>query len=520
MHRTTRSALSLLALVPLTGCASAGLNALDLEDPQTTISGQAVLFVGRDPETLRTDIYVVHAQERLRGDSGTASAPDLDEVADFTVDAVTELQPGAFGSPMTSESDLLFSSDAPFPVPDREGQHVLLTARTPDPAGGIGAGRAALVGLTDRQSEVTPDVPGLRAARFSWGGAWLVLSGIDPTTCADALWLLPRSGPWTDADLRPVDGGGASLALAGLLRDSDELLVTASWDDAGVTELHRLDPDATDALALDADCDGDCTLLFSTAQLGSDPGGNESSQRPVSDPSQSPDGRWLAVTAEGSEESSLRQVLLLDLDGGPDAPPVSASAELGADCSWPAWSPVLSADDGPTLSFVCVQPDSGRPDIWLYRPQSEDRWNTTSGAQPGVPGDSMDGLVLRSRPRWSPSGEVLVFGGSTYGTTTDGGDVTLLALRPTDDPPRAWPMYEGSEGADGWAHFSGTSGSDLLLLWETSETGLEDTLGWPHQPIRAVQADRENPDTTFVELGRDLLVQYPLFLGHNSRFYE
>jgi hypothetical protein len=189
------------------------------------------------------------------------------------------------------------------------------------------------------------------------------------------------------------------------------------------------------------------------------------------------------------------------------------------------------------LTFVCQNPLSSRPDIGLWSsstlpnleaasdtsesdPDSSDSYDAallTAVSQPSIFEGTMDGLVVRSRPQWDPLGEVLIFGVSTHDEAMSGSGMTLLVL-PIGGT--AYSIYSGGGTSVDWVHFSADAEDQSLLLWERSETGLEDTAASVGgQPIRVVGIAEPDPAPTYVSLGQDLLVSYPMFLGENTHFY-
>ena len=196
------------------------------------------------------------------------------------------------------------------------------------------------------------------------------------------------------------------------------------------------------------------------------------------------------------------------------------TTELGADCQQPAWNPAPLGSH--QLVYVCEDLSTGRPDIYLWQgdepPQgsSPSMDSLTGGAQPSVPEGSMDGLVLRSRLRWDPTGSVLLFGASSASDAAIDAPMSLLVLDPAER--RAVPVYDGDNGVADLVHFAAASSDPVLLVWDISTLGTEDSVG--RHPIQLVAADPLGPRTVRgVDLGRDLIVEYPLFLGGNTLLY-
>ena len=93
----------------------------------------------------------------------------------------------------------------------------------------------------------------------------------------------------------------------------------------------------------------------------------------------------------------------------------------------------------------------------------------------------------------------------------------------TDEPlqtqiAQAYPVYPSTNGAADWVHFSAGSSEPILMLWDRTQTGLDDTRGG--HAIEVVSVARDGGAPRPVELGRDLAVSYPVFLGRNTLFYR
>ncbi len=489
----------LLALAPAaSGCAENALRTADVagafgDDDDDEIRGQTILFVGTDPATLQTDLYLAQAvaPEGGFGDEG----PDATEAESFAVSRLTDLSIGGSSSPLENEADGLFSDDQPFPVPDRDGRRVAMMATARDPDSGYSSGgRVAVLDVDFADLTIGDDVEGLRSVHWSGlGGALLLERDVpgDPSRgeilLQDDAGALSRLGPETDT---------ATHTFAGLETGTDRFLLHERDFAEGTTDVWRVDP-----------LTGDAELLTG--------GIADRVDHPLLDPT----GRWLAM-ARSRPESELRAVIVVDLEGGADAEPWLLGDDAVDDCFWPSWSPPARAKD-PTLVFVCKDAVSERPDLMAWRPATPETapFALTVGAQPDIFLNTFDGLVIRSAPQWDPTGGYVVFGASTEDETLNGGGTTLLGLPipAADELATAYPIWSGDEGSAGWAHFSATSSAGNLLLWDRSATGLQDSSG--SHPIQIVPADDANQPAVPVALGQDLLVTHPLFLGGNTMLY-
>jgi len=474
------------------------------EDSATSFSDQAIgeslLFVGTDPTTLSTDLYLVRAASSLNSNPSIASAEfyELERLTDTGTD----------DSELLLESDQLFTDFQPHPVPDRQGNRIVLLAveSTPDLIAPVG--RVSVYDLTTRSQQVSPDISGLQGAHFSGEGSTLIVERTDEHGFFELL-LLPADD--LEADLVDVylgdEGGlgGFSHRFAGSVFGSDDFLVVSSHEAAGTSTVFRVDALSGVGTIVSGDLQGVLT-----------------------EPSLSRDGSLLALTVTHVNEGK-RSVVVVDADGGAH----HVTDALQADCYWPSWSPVMDDKASYQLTFACQDPLSSRPDIgmWsssdlmsltdnagdLIEPSEYDADLLTAVSQPAIFDGTMDGLVVRSRPQWDPLGQALIFGVSTHDEAVTGSGMTLLVL-PIGGT--AYSIYSGSGTSVDWAHFSADTEDQSLLLWERSETGLDDTSGASGgQPIRVVGISEPNPVPTYVSLGQDLLVSYPMFLGDNTHFY-
>jgi len=497
--------LALLLLLPaaLWGCSESML-ASDAAAPEFGIEthGEALLFVGTDPTTLSTDLYLVRAAS-LQSENPSIATADSYELERLTDTA------GEQGGELLVAGDRLFSEDMPHPVPDRDGNRVALLVTDTSEPDDEAMGRVAIIDLVTRETTVSADIPGLHGARFTDEGEWLVLDQYI-SEGRRLLLLLPADD--LEADLIGVDVAESEYTheFAGLIADSNDFLVLAVHEGIGASRVYRVTAETGISTLLSEQLDG---LLH--------------------EPTLSPDGSLLAVTLNQTD-ADKRSIVVISADGA--ATPVTDA--LDADCYWPAWSPTATAKQGYKLTFVCQNITSNRPDIglwWSNTPDPDAPPNGCCGegtgtdadagadlitnvSQPAIFEGTMDDLVIRSRPQWDPLGESLVFGVSTVAEADAGEGMTLLVL-PIGGT--AYSVYSGSGTSVDWAHFSAAASEPSLLLWERSATGLEDTdsSAANAQPIRVVDIGQPDPEPTDVRLGLDLLVSYPMFLGHNSLFY-
>ena len=482
MPKIDRRSLSLIpALVLLAGCASMDGAGADeaMWGAEDVELGQTVLFVGTDPVTLETDLFLA----RALADEGEPP-PSLLDAADFGVEALGIVAAGEAAGLFGSGTDL-FSNALPYAIPDRDGRRIGLVS-TPnsleDPS--LPVGRAGVFDLDTGALQVTGDLPGLAGLHFSSDGAFVFLSSEDAEGQPISFRIVRSdsltSDPWDNDGIfgLPAD---SQVHLAGSVRGSDDFLVVAR-PEGGNAAVYRIDPMASQA------------TLLSGAETGN-----------VTSPALSPSGTLMAATVSGYD-STVRTLVLFDLVAGTAE---TVSDPTAADCSWPAWSP---RED--RLVFVCQSLATQRPDIALWPPDESTSvaGYLTDRAQPAIVGGSMEGQVVRSRPQWDPQGDFVVFGASSADEVE--GDMTLLVL-PLGSS--VFPIYQAPQGSVGWAHFSARSDSGELLVWDRGTTGLQASNG--QHPIRVVATDSPNPTPRGVDLGQDLLVSYPLFLGENTMLY-
>ncbi len=500
---------ALLALLAfgLGGCADSALiwdESAPAAFPGQTV-GESLLFVGTDPSTLSTDIYLVRAS------SNQSNAPSIASADSYELERLTDT--GAEDSQLLMPGDELFTDAQPHPLPDRGGNRIAMVAVESNPELLPADGRVIIYDLTEGQAMVGPEagIPGLQAVHFTAEGATLVLERLSASGFSELLLL-----PVDDLEADPVSlylgdegaAGGFSHQYAGSIYGSDDFLVVSTHESSATSRVLRVDAVSGAGEAVS----GELTGL-------------------ITEPSFSRDGAMLAVTLM-EVNGGKRSIVVLEEDGSAHR----LTDILESDCYWPSWSPTSDEKLGNQLTFVCQDPLSSRPDIGLWSSSSlpaldatnDDEGSSlepgdygadllTAASQPSIFEGTMDGLVVRSRPQWDPLGESLVFGVSTHEEAMDGSGMTLLVL-PIGGT--AYSIYSGSGTSVDWAHFSAESGDRTLLLWERSETGLEDTTApVGAQPIRVVGIAEPNPTPTYVSLGRDLLVSYPMFLGANTHFY-
>jgi hypothetical protein len=449
-----------------------------------------ILFVGTDPETLSSQLYLAQAL-----DSGGAApldnpGPDIIDAESFEIENLT----APLASAMTSfeADDLeLFGTEAPFPVPDRTGSLVALIAGGRSGTLGEDNARLYLLDLERKQFTESTLLLGLSDVRFTWNGGFLVLEqrlAEEPERVITS--LLPTLAP-EGKPVQILQDPSLDVRFAGLERASNRILLEVTDPEAGITDVILFDPDQDEFVNL-----------------------TEGLDAAVSDPSLSPDGSQVVVTLT-DPQSGLRSILAFPVDEGPEAG-WSLGGEAGEECFWPAWQPLTDAAEPINLACVCQDSESTRPDIvrWFTGAESPPS-RLTAGPQPELFEGTMNGLTLRSRPQWDPSGTLLVFGASTEVDALSGEAMSLVAL--PLDASSAYPVFTAAEGSSSWAHFSSALSEPHLLVWDRTETGLFDSQG--SHPIQVVVADEPGRAPHPVVLGRDLFVAYPQYLGANTMLY-
>jgi hypothetical protein len=239
---------ALVLVLGLSGCADMALTAGGAENDAepTRASGQTVLFVGTDPITFATDLYLAQALS----DDGVEGGGLADAVA-FELEALTSLDRAGVDPLLPSSTDALFGDEAPFPVPDRGGNRVAVLISGMDEGTGEDVGRVLLIDRASGELTVGPDVPGLARVRFSWNGGRLILDAGGPEA---STWLVADPAD-LEAGPTPLDelvelSSGESLADVGLLRGGDDLLLTIRgeqadrllrWNDEATVEVAAAD---------------------------------------------------------------------------------------------------------------------------------------------------------------------------------------------------------------------------------------------------------------------------------------
>ncbi len=495
-HRIA-SQILLLPLL-LLGCGEVAFNLA--EDAGTSFSeqvrGEALLFVGTDPSSLATDLYLVTAA------SSSVDSPSLTTAESYELEQLTDTENPDEALELGSYQ--LFSLEQPHPIPDRSGDRFALITQSVDEQSGNSINHPAVYDLTTRSLQQGPAIQGLHSIHFSDQGASLALSARSEEG-GETLLMLPAD----ELDATPVllqleaDESNYSYEFAGPIPASDDILALRINEDEAKSQVLRVDSLSGEAEVLSGALEG----LLDQASL-------------------SADGQLLAVTVH-HPENNYRAVAVIDKY----AQIHTITENLSSNCYWPVWAPIHEKL-GQRLSFVCQDAISGRPDIGMWSAEilkglddevgdaaaldyAADLLTTVS--QPAIFEGTMDGLVVRSSPQWSPNGNSLVFGVSTHEEALAGTGMSLLVLPLSGT---AYPIYSGSGTSVDWAHFSQASDDQSLLLWERSATGLESTRRGPEsQPIRMLTIDQPEPQPIFVRLDQDLLVSYPMFLGGNSLFY-
>lgn len=493
LPRFSLAALLLGLTIGALGCGDLALSVGDLANPEVPESrGQMILFVGTDPATLTSDLYLAQAVDSGDPNRLKEAGPNIIDAEGFDISNLTGSLTSAM--PRVAVEDLeLFADGTSFPVPDRTGSLVVLLAIGRSGGPNEGSGRPYILDLAQLLFSEGPLLPGLSRVHFTWSGGFLILEqqvgenekravvSLVPTLTPDAELLLPNFDP------------GLDVRFAGLERSSDRILLEVTDPDSGSFDVYRFDPNTDELVRL-----------------------TEGVESGASDVRLSPDGSHLALTIT-DPISGLRSVFVFPLADGPEA-----GWRLGeapdTECFWPVWQPILPEDPSlaPNLACVCQDAGGNRPDIVRWFTGSESPPDLlTAGPQPELFDGSMNGLTVRSRPQWDPAGRLLIFGASTQEDAIDGEALTLVALPLIAGT--AYPIFTASVGSSGWAHFSSAVSRPHLLVWDRAETGLYDSQG--SHPIQVVAADQPGQAPHPVVLGRDLFVSYPQYLGSNTMLY-
>ena len=480
----------------LFGCSADMAAGVDLESatvPETT--GQKILFVGADPSDLQRSFYLAEAVQELRTSSNEAG-PDLTEAESFNI---TDLGAGTEPYLSTEQGELmeLFPSSAPFPVPDRTGSLIAAVAALPEEEDVGAVGRVLIRNLITDELLVTPDLQGIHSLHFSWFGGWLLVGHKDAEEPDRLrLSLVDHLGGGGVVPLLPDEE--ATYQFVGLERWSDRVLLLREDRSTLRRDIVRYDPSSDTAELL-----------------------TESLEGQLSSASLSPKGRWLALGTT-DEVTGLRQLAVLDLNS-PEAELHLLAAGDTQECFWGSWQPEVLAVRGEEADFiarlaaVCQSIDAGRPDIVLWTPgEAGSLQYLTQAPQPELFDGSMAGLTIRSQIRWAPNAQLLVFGASPTEDALEGGSMSLVALSLAPGST-ASPIFGAAESSSAWAHFSSAITKPHLLVWDRSETGLADSSG--RHPILVVMADQPGSPPHGVQLGQDLYVSYPQYLGANTMLY-
>lgn len=499
-HMRSRTITALLLAAALSGCAYAGAELTGLDRGVDSVLGQTIIFVGTDSTTLETNIYQVQAvnlADSAAAGTGTDGAPAALDADEFEVTPLSDFLVGP-GSPVQEDGDGILPTYAPFALPNRLGTSVAVIATGVD-VDEVPIGRTAVLELGSRSMNLAPDVRGLVAVRFTWLGAHLIFETDDADTGPQLAFM----GFPLDAETAPTPvavAGAVAVEFAGLVPGTDTFLATAVQAD-GLTTVVAVDPGTAEIRVIVDGADGSFTG-FALA----------------------PSGGLLSATRRAPDTGRRDIVVAAWADEDPE--PTSwtvMTAELDSSCFDSAWSPAPLLDEDQRLAYVCEDANTGRPDLLLWEGAAipsgsapPDMAVLTGGAQTAVPDGSMDGLVVRSRLQWDPSGRIVVFGGSSADDAFNSEAMTLLAVDIGEQ--RAIPVYDGDNGTADLAHFSSAAPDPVLLVWDRSSSGVEDSAG--RHAIQLVGADPSGSRAVRgVSLGQDLLVAYPLFLGGNSLFY-
>ena len=486
-----------LSLAAICGCGAMDEAGALFGPEEGELRGQTVLFIGTDPGTLRTDLYM--AQAVVEDDASATldddDVPPLSEATGFEVSAITNLEVGG-NNALQSETDTLFSDEVPYPVPDLTGSRIAILGTTRDAYGEAVAGRVQLLDTSDATSRLGDEVEGLYSLAFSWAGGYLVLDRRIPEDPArtEVLVVAPDLINYEVPARVGPEGEELSVEFAGHVRDGDHFLVLARDLASGLSDVWEVDPETGDSLPLT-----DMPELVDR----------------VDEPTLSSDGRWLAMTRSRSGVAG-RAVVVVDMVPEPPEVHVLNDDELD-DCRWPAWAPLGEGENESQLAFACVSLATERPDVLRWAAGSGDEAEVLTAGFQDIFDGTMDGLVLRSAPFWDPRGEFIVFGASRPEDVEEGVGITLTVL-PVGEA--AYPVWSGDEGdgSGGWAHFSSATQERHLLLWDRAETGLADSQG--RHPIRIVFADQPEQQSRPIVLNRNLAVAYPLLLGWNTMIYR
>jgi hypothetical protein len=491
LNRATRS-LGLLLPLLLSSCAFSSGADLDLASEDVPEArGQMILFVGTNPATLSSELYLAQAVDSGNSNRAEGTGPDIIEADSFQLENLTAGLPTLMPS-LTKDDLELFGDEAPFPIPDRTGSLIALLARGRIGGPSEGAGRIYLLDLEARQFEESQLIPGLRSVHFSWNGGFLAIEIEDSD---DASLVTTAFIPTLDLQAEPIpalDDPEIDVRFAGLERSSNRLLLEVIGLSSAVSDVLLIDPETSEFNNLTEGLEANAT-----------------------DPILSPDGTHLALTL-ADPQTGNRSVLVFALDSSPD-PTTAIGAGDSQECFWPVWQPTDGSEEVlPSLACVCVNSATERPDVLQWSPtEGSELIGLTAGPQPELFDGTMSGLTLRSRPQWDPSGSTIIFGASTQEQALDGEAMSLVAL--SLEQNSAYPVFSAEEGSLGWAHFSSALTKPHLLVWDRAETGLQDSSGG--HAIQVVVVDEPGRSPHPLTLGSDLFVAYPQYLGANTMLY-
>lgn len=459
------SRLSPLSLCLLAACADSGATAARgaFEENQSA-QGEALVVVGTGID-LQEGLWRVEA-----GDGGGSLAGSETQV--WT--PIADLGPGGVLASLGETSFDALPASAPWAVPDRQGAQLLLSVAVP--AAGGDRSRVVVLETSSGEPRFGPALVSPRSLVFAASGT-AILGLAEPEGGGSGAFVLSVDG--LDAATPRWFPVGADARVDGLHADA-ALDRVAIWgeDDLGFW---------AESWTFDSDGPGDRVLSWESDTLA------------LGGASLSPEGDLaLEVTDLATGRAD---VVVVPGDGGQSY----SFAERGGfevDCHSPAWSPLPGVW---ALAATCVHRVSNRPDLGVLTVDGVPVL-ATAGPQPAVPEGTMDALVVRSRPLWSPDGTTVLFGASTGDAAYLGEGMTLLAL--PESTGRAYPLVTVTESELDWAHLSDRAGVPSLLLWDRAASAGTSSLrvvplsgGGEPRPIQPVDS---------------MLLSYPWFLLGDS----